>query len=133
MTLLWGQFNGTSILMSCKKMEEEKKYFDSLTTTMNFRMWRNILKVTRIGKEQYDQMSVRPWTSKVVKAKEVGQWNMSKELKLHSCLDWKTQRPLLECFKGRGAICRKQAFNQCEEVEGWLKWKCKDGTLIIIK
>ena len=73
--------------MSCKKMEEEKKYFDSLTTTMNFRMWRNIFKVTRTGKELYDQMFVRSWTSKVVKAKEVNWWNMSKGLKLHSCLD----------------------------------------------
>lgn len=73
--------------MSRKKMEEEKKYFDSLTTTMNFRMWRNIFKVTRIGKEQDDQVFVRSWTSKVVKAKEVSWWNVSEGSKLHSCLD----------------------------------------------
>lgn len=27
MTLLWGQFNGSPTLMSCKKMEEEKEIF----------------------------------------------------------------------------------------------------------
>lgn len=51
MKLFWGQFNGSSTLMSCKKMDEEKEKFWFSNTTIYFSIWRNIWKEIMTGKE----------------------------------------------------------------------------------